>query len=468
MIIFGSLMYFAEQGTWNPDTQAWEREGDNGIEKNPFDSIPACFWWAVVTATTVGYGDIFTPKTNPGKAVAGVTMVWSVCVLALPIGVIGGNFIDVWAEYDEEKEKDMMNKIKEKQMLAKSLAWGDPLHYSRHLVIEVWHDSGIRTVGNFGEVIQSEFLGEVEVTLTLSPDGSSRELCERVPLVGNPDKSSRLVRHGQVTFEYRWEPHPRNDDSSDKSTLLKGILEIQVIKADNLIGVDWGGSNPFCVVVAHPHGPDEDGELDEVARRSHKLMNTTSPEWNAKFIFEMNWIDRATRGSQIRIGRRPSLAKGALRTSTVSTGSLNSTPGSPNSPGRALTRKCFEGPLLRVVTPKRVGDDEVESQEDLPMPMPIVVQKKEDKGASKDQVLEKHIPSLQAEVEELRRAVPELKAEINEVARNLTAILGCLRIGSKEINDPKDDVPLPPEACPDPPSSQEMHTLLESLQEADT
>jgi voltage-gated potassium channel len=96
MLFFGALMYSAEQGTWNPETSAWERLSYGEPEKNPFDSIPACFWWAIVTATTVGYGDTFTPRTPPGKAVAALTMVWSVCVLALPIGVIGGNFIQVW------------------------------------------------------------------------------------------------------------------------------------------------------------------------------------------------------------------------------------------------------------------------------------------------------------------------------------------------------------------------------------
>merc|ERR1712070_244009 len=154
VIIFGALMYFCEQGAWDREREAhtrwigleWnstKKEWEDSYDRSPFESIPACFWWAIVTATTVGYGDMY-PTTPAGKTIAGFCMAWSLCVLALPIGVIGGNFSNVWDEYDKEKELERFNIEKEQMMLQRSIAWGDPLHYSRRVLIEVWHDPGLR------------------------------------------------------------------------------------------------------------------------------------------------------------------------------------------------------------------------------------------------------------------------------------------------------------------------------------
>ncbi len=69
VIIFGSFMYLIE-------------EGDNG-----FTSIPRSIYWAIVTLTTVGYGDI-SPQTNLGQAVAAVIMIIGYGIIAIPTGII--------------------------------------------------------------------------------------------------------------------------------------------------------------------------------------------------------------------------------------------------------------------------------------------------------------------------------------------------------------------------------------------
>jgi len=69
VIILGSVMYLVEGG------------------KNGFDSIPESIYWAIVTITTVGYGDI-TPVTTMGKLVASMIMLIGYGIIAVPTGII--------------------------------------------------------------------------------------------------------------------------------------------------------------------------------------------------------------------------------------------------------------------------------------------------------------------------------------------------------------------------------------------
>ena len=66
-------------------------------EVTPFESIPTSFWWALVTMTTVGYGDMW-PVYWYGKALGMIIMLSGILVIALPITVIGANFAEVYKE----------------------------------------------------------------------------------------------------------------------------------------------------------------------------------------------------------------------------------------------------------------------------------------------------------------------------------------------------------------------------------
>lgn len=55
--------------------------------ENGFDSIPRSMYWAVVTLTTVGYGDI-APHTIPGQFLASLVMLLGYSILAVPTGIV--------------------------------------------------------------------------------------------------------------------------------------------------------------------------------------------------------------------------------------------------------------------------------------------------------------------------------------------------------------------------------------------
>ncbi|MFZ0844331.1 MAG: cyclic nucleotide-gated ion channel, partial [Pseudolabrys sp.] len=80
-----TALYLVERGT----------NGDN------FDSIPSSMWWAVITLTTLGYGDV-VPVTVLGKFFAGCTAVLGVGMFALPASILASGFAE------EMKRRDFL------------------------------------------------------------------------------------------------------------------------------------------------------------------------------------------------------------------------------------------------------------------------------------------------------------------------------------------------------------------------
>ena len=138
--LFGSLMYWLEKGNWQyhhaSASYRFMRLGVDGVteEPSPFTSIPAAFWWFMVTATTVGYGyvnccllfccvltskihlncciaciittrDVY-PTSVAGKWVATCAMLTGVLVVAFPVSV----FSDLW-------QKEVRKIAKERRIL---------------------------------------------------------------------------------------------------------------------------------------------------------------------------------------------------------------------------------------------------------------------------------------------------------------------------------------------------------------
>lgn len=82
-----------------------EREAQPEVFRNIGDG----FWWATVTFTTVGYGDIY-PITMIGRIMGGIISMIGIAMIAVPTGIISSAFISVM---QEKREKEKENKEKE-------------------------------------------------------------------------------------------------------------------------------------------------------------------------------------------------------------------------------------------------------------------------------------------------------------------------------------------------------------------
>jgi len=75
VIIIGALMYLIEGGS-----------------NDGFSSIPRSVYWAIVTLTTVGYGDI-TPLTSVGQFISAIVMIMGYAIIAVPTGIVSAEFV---------------------------------------------------------------------------------------------------------------------------------------------------------------------------------------------------------------------------------------------------------------------------------------------------------------------------------------------------------------------------------------
>lgn len=79
VIIIGSIMYLVEGGN-----------------NDKFSSIPRGIYWAIVTLTTVGYGDI-VPQTGLGQFLSAVVMILGYAIIAVPTGIVSAEMVNATA-----------------------------------------------------------------------------------------------------------------------------------------------------------------------------------------------------------------------------------------------------------------------------------------------------------------------------------------------------------------------------------
>ena len=89
VVLFASAIYYAEMSS----------------DDSAFRSIPHSFWWAIVTMTTVGYGDMY-PTTLIGKCIGSLCACTGILAIALPVPVIVANFERFYSQSQDEAKRD--------------------------------------------------------------------------------------------------------------------------------------------------------------------------------------------------------------------------------------------------------------------------------------------------------------------------------------------------------------------------
>lgn len=77
---------------------------ERNVQPEAFSSVPETLWWAVITLTTVGYGDV-VPVTDPGQVLAGVLAVIGLGFIALPSGILASGFVEELQEQIRAEEE---------------------------------------------------------------------------------------------------------------------------------------------------------------------------------------------------------------------------------------------------------------------------------------------------------------------------------------------------------------------------
>ncbi|CAO3600716.1 unnamed protein product [Absidia cylindrospora] len=111
VVLFSTLLYFAERGTWDESMETFVDPDGN---PSAFDSIPAAFWFVLVTITTTGYGDM-VPTTFIGKLVTFPAMMFGVLLIALPSIIVGRNFTIVW---ESMRRRQYLEQLQEEAVAA--------------------------------------------------------------------------------------------------------------------------------------------------------------------------------------------------------------------------------------------------------------------------------------------------------------------------------------------------------------
>ena len=75
------------------------------VESDSFNTFFDAMYWATVSLTTVGYGDIY-PVTTPGRIITMISSLFGIAIVALPAGIITAGYMEALSEEKEEEKEE--------------------------------------------------------------------------------------------------------------------------------------------------------------------------------------------------------------------------------------------------------------------------------------------------------------------------------------------------------------------------
>ena len=244
VILFGSIIFFLEAGTFEVNQEypegAFLRWNvlRTDREESPFSSILVSCYWAMVTFTTVGYGDL-VPTSPFGRFVALVLMYSGILVLALPISVIGANFQREYERLEGYEDDDE-------------------------------DDGELPAVNVFDAHVDSEEdeegEEEEEGTKKLPSSGVGRGVGKKTLLRGNSSAGSpRCRRDQQQVGDRRKKPINRGRSNTLTSTVGDEVAEAVAPVTEQLKLL-----TSTCVVLME--------RIDQLQKQQNQMMKTVAPD----------------------------------------------------------------------------------------------------------------------------------------------------------------------------------------------
>jgi hypothetical protein len=195
-IVFASIMYILESGEFTVNSDypdgAYLRPGltPGDSHPSPFVSIASALYWACVTVTTVGFGDMY-PTTSTGRFFSMIWMFCGVLLIALPVSVLGSNFSTTLAEIEKKGHKPHKNLV------------SNTLHKLKDSLVSQSPSTHSRFSDNSGHFLDKSLLTSEERNLRISDvsDNVSLPEIKRENKLLNPIQNNKPGDEDLINFD---------------------------------------------------------------------------------------------------------------------------------------------------------------------------------------------------------------------------------------------------------------------------